>query len=207
MPSPAYKIVADFEEAIAEYAGSKYAVAVESCSAAIFLSLLYRHVKDQVITIPRFTYPSVPCAILNAGAKAVEFSDRDWSGVYELEPVGIIDGALRFQRGMYKGGLHCLSFHSKKLLPIGRGGMILTDDEKAVRFLKMARFDGRQEVDLDQDPLEMIGWNMYMTPEQAARGMMLFDHIKTKEIRDLDSHAQGYPDLKLARVYDIKSPV
>lgn len=38
-----YKIVSDFEQAIAEYAGSKYAVAVESCTAAIFLSLMYVH--------------------------------------------------------------------------------------------------------------------------------------------------------------------
>lgn len=198
----AYDVVRQFEEAIAKYAGSKYAVAVESGTAAIFLSLLYRRVRGEVITIPRFTYPSVACSILNAGAKAVEFSDRDWSGVYELEPVGIIDGALRFSRGMYKGGLHCLSFHSKKLLPIGRGGMVLTDDEKAVEFLKMARFDGRKEgVPLNEDPLEMIGWNMYMTPEQAARGLVLFDHIKDKEIQDLDSHAQNYPDLKKSLVY------
>lgn len=198
----AYNIVADFEAKIAEYAGSKYAVAVESCTAALFLSLLYKGIRNEFITIPRFTYPGVACSILNAGAKGVKFSDRNWSGVYELEPVGVIDGALRFKRGMYNGGLHCLSFHAKKLLPIGRGGMILTDDEKAVEFLKMARFDGRKEgVQLDEDPLEMIGWNMYMTPEQAARGLTIFDMIKDRDLRDLDSEAQNYPDLKKSLVY------
>jgi len=200
MPSPAYKVVADFEEMIAEWAGSKYAVAVESCTAAIFLSLLYRRVRDETITIPKFTYPSVANAIIHAGGN-VAFSDRDWKGVYELDPVGIIDGALRFQKGMYKGGLHCLSFHSKKLLPIGRGGMILTDDLYAYKWLKKMRFDGREEgVPLDEDELEYVGWNMYMTPEQAARGMMLFELVKNKDIEDLDSSKQNYPDLSKTRL-------
>jgi dTDP-4-amino-4,6-dideoxygalactose transaminase len=198
--SNAYDVVRQFESEIAEFAGSKYAVSVESCTAALFLSLLYRRIQGETITIPKFTYPSVANSIIHAGGQ-VAFSDRDWSGVYELEPVGVIDGALRFSRGMYKGGLHCLSFHSKKLLPIGRGGMILTDDEYAYKWLKKMRFDGREEgVPIAEDELEYVGWNMYMTPEQAARGLVLFDHIKDKEIEDLDSHAQGYPDLSKTRL-------
>lgn len=198
--SNAYDVVRQFESEIAEFAGSKYAVSVESCTAALFLSLLYRRVKGEVITIPKFTYPSVANSIIHAGAE-VKFSDRDWSGVYELEPVGVIDGALRFSRGMYKGGLHCLSFHSKKLLPIGRGGMILTDDPHAYRWLKKMRFDGREEgVPLNEDELEFVGWNMYMTPEQAARGLALFDHLKNEDIPDLDSHLQNYPDLSKTRL-------
>ena len=201
MPSPAYSVVADFEKMIAEWAGSKYAVAVESCTSALFLSLLYRRIKGETITIPKFTYPSVANSIIHAGGN-VAFSDRDWSGVYELEPVGVIDGALRFSKGMYKGGLHCLSFHYKKLLPIGRGGMILTDDEFAYKWLKKMRFDGRAEgVPILEDDLEYVGWNMYMTPEQAARGMMLFELVKNKDIKDLDSKEQGYPDLSQLKAY------
>lgn len=201
MPSPAYSVVADFEKMIAEWSGSKYAVAVESCTAALFLSLLYRRIKGETITIPKYTYPSVANSIIHAGG-FVKFSDRDWSGVYELEPVGIIDGALRFKKGMYKGGLHCLSFHSKKLLPIGRGGMILTDDEFAYKWLKKMRFDGRAEdVPISEDDLEYVGWNMYMMPEQAARGMMLFELLKNSDIPDLDSKAQNYPDLSKLKAY------
>lgn len=200
MPSPAYSVVADFEKMIAEWSGSKYAVAVESCTSAIFLSLLYRRIQGETITIPKFTYPSVANMIIHAGG-SVAFSDRDWKGVYELDPVGVIDGALRFRKGMYKGGLHCLSFHSKKLLPIGRGGMILTDDEYAYKWLKKMRFDGRQEgVPLNEDELELVGWNMYMTPEQAARGMMLFELIKNTDVQDLDSSKQNYPDLSKSRL-------
>ena len=115
-----YTIVNDFEERIAEWSGAKYGVAVESGTAAIFLSLMY--VKPKDVTIPKHTYPSVPCSIIHAGGK-VQWSDEQWSGVYELKPYRIIDGALRFKKGMYKGGLHCLSFHIKKHLPIGRANV------------------------------------------------------------------------------------
>ena len=187
-----YDIVKSFEESIAEWAGSKYAVAVESGTAALFLSCLYQKVKE--VTIPKFTYPSVPASIINAGGR-VKFSDIKWSGVYELEPYHITDGALRFQKEMYEGGLHCLSFHIKKHLPIGRGGMILTDDWEAYKWLKLMRFDGREELPLEDSTISVVGWNMYMTPEQAARGLQLFELVKNRKNEDLDSEKQGYPDL------------
>lgn len=200
MAAPAYKVVQEFEETIAKWSGSKYAVAVESCTAALFLSLLYVDVKGKTLTIPKFTYPSVACSIINAGGK-VGFSDKGWKGLYQLGDSGVWDSALRFKRGMYKGGLHCLSFHAKKLLPIGRGGMILTDDYNAYKWLKKARYDGRDEVPLADDPLDMVGYNMYLTPEQAARGLMLFDLLKDSDTKDLDSTKQNYPDLSLVKAY------
>jgi dTDP-4-amino-4,6-dideoxygalactose transaminase len=187
-----YKVVTDFENRIAEFAGSKYAVAVESCSAALFLSCLYKRVGE--VRIPKRTYPSVPCSIIHAGGK-VKFGNEAWYGTYELAPYGIVDGALRFRRRMYRGGLHCLSFHIKKLLPIGRGGMVLTDDHDADRWLRLARFDGREPVPLAQDNFTMLGWNMYMTPDQAARGIQLFELTKDRELPDLRVEDQGYPDL------------
>lgn len=193
-----YKIVDEFEKVIAEWAGSKYAVAVESGSAALFLCCEYKKVKE--VEIPKFTYPSVPCSIIHAGG-TVKFTDEKWSGVYELKPYGIIDGALRFQQGMYKGGLHCLSFHMKKHLPIGRGGMILTDSEEEYKYFKKARFDGRDELPLQDDELDQLGWNMYMTPPDAARGLMLFSTIRFKNLDDLPMELQGYPDLSKYEIY------
>ena len=68
----------------------------------------------------------------------------------------------------------CLSFHFKKLLKIGKGGMILTDDLCAVKHIKRMRYEGRSEgISYHQDVIKEEGWNMYMTPEQAARGLML----------------------------------
>lgn len=199
MATKAYDVVKTFEAEIAAYAGSRFAVAVESGTAAIFLSLVYSKVKE--VLLPKLTYPSVPCSVIHAGGK-VRFWDYKWEGIYRLHPYEIWDGALRFQRGMYKGGLHCLSFHSKKLLPIGRGGMILTDDIEAYRWLKRARFDGREESPLSQDSITMVGWNMYMQPEQAARGLQLFDMVKSKDLEDLKVESQGYVDLSKLNIYE-----
>lgn len=194
-----YKVVEDFEKRIAEFAGAPYAVAVESGTAALFLSCVYAKVKD--VFIPKHTYPGVPCSIIHAGGR-VHFTDQDWQGSYELAPYKIIDSALQFKRGMYKPGtLHCLSFHIKKLLPIGRGGMILTDDPKAAEWFRLARFDGRHPVPLQQDNFTMLGWNMYMTPDQAARGIQLFDLTKNKDLPDLRVEDQGYPDLSKYEIY------
>lgn len=197
-----YDVVKEFEKTIAEYCGSKYAVAVESGTAAIFLSLKYKKVLLSPVSIPRYTYPSVPASILHAYGK-VYFNDVEWHGEYELWPWAIWDSALRFKKNMYHGGLQCLSFHVKKHLPIGRGGMILTDDKEAYEWLKLARFDGRHEEPLEdmQEPT-VLGWNMYMTPEQAIRGLMLFQTIKNKDLPDMDSTKQGYPDLSKFKIYE-----
>lgn len=199
-----YNAVIEFEERIAKWAGSKYAVAVESGTAAIFLSLMWRKQIQSFlpeITIPKFTYPSVPCSIIHACGR-IKWSDENWQGEYELAPLRIWDSALRFKKGMYHGGFQCLSFHIKKHLPIGRGGMILTDDEKASKWLKKARFDGREPIPLLEDNFTQLGFNMYMTPSDAARGIQLFEVIRNKELPDLKVEEQGYPDLSKFDVYN-----
>ena len=199
-----YDVVDEFEKTIAEYAGAKYGVAVDSCCNALLLSCQYYRLtyggSPLTLSIPKFTYPGVACAIINSGNK-VEFDDRRWKGIYNLGNRKIWDGALRSRRGMYHGGLHCLSFHIKKHLPIGRGGMILCGDKWQYEWLKKARFDGRAQVPLNKDKIQFVGWNCYMTPGQAARGLMLFETIKDKDLPDIDAKTQGYPDLSLIKAY------
>jgi dTDP-4-amino-4,6-dideoxygalactose transaminase len=207
-----YASTQQFEEVIADFCGSKYAVAVESCTSALFLSLMWtRHengeivkmMQDRYITLPAKTYPGVACSVIHAGFK-VKFTHNEWSGEYPLFPLNIWDAALRFRRGMYHGGLQCISFHSKKILNIGRGGAILTDDENAVKWLRKARFDGRSPVPLLEDDFTMLGWNCYLTPEQGARGMQLFQSLISRwpdGPEDLDVSEQGYPNLDLYPIY------
>ena len=190
-----YQSVRDFEATVSKWAGAKYGVAVESCCAAIFLSLKW--LQPGYAEIPKFTYPGVAMAIKNCRVE-LRFRNENWKGIYNIRMFrdSIIDSALRFRKGMYiKNTLYCLSFHYKKHLPIGRGGMILTDDKKAVEWLKMARFDGRKEMPLYKDNATICGWNMYLTPEQASRGLVLFDTIKDKNLPDLKVKNQRYPDL------------
>ena len=167
-----------FERKLAEYAGSKYAVAVDNCTDAMFLCLKYLGAEDE-ITIPKRTYVSVPCTVIHTGCK-VKFEDIEWSGAYQLNPYPVWDGATRMQRGMYvKDSYYCLSFHRRKHIPIGKGGMILTDDKDAYNWFKVVRYEGRHMDKLYKDDyFDMIGWNMYMPPEQAAEGLELFKGIK-----------------------------
>ena len=175
-----YSIVSDFEESVASFAGYKHAVAVESCTAALFLCLQYRKGSfDGDVVIPKYTYPGVAASIVNSGYK-ITFADFEWQhiGWYRLCPLDIIDSAKYIAKDMHgamAGNSACLSFHAKKVLPVGRGGMVLTDSKEEYEWLKLARFDGRHECPLEKDTIEMPGWNMYMTPEQAARGLLLFN--------------------------------
>lgn len=199
------EIINTFEEKIAMYAGSKYAVSVDSATNAIFLSLLYLKEcgilkKDESITIPSHTFLSVPMSIIHAGLK-VKFEDVEWIGAYQLKPTKIIDSAVRFKKDMYiKDSLYILSFQYRKSIPIGRGGMILTDSEDAMKWLKMARFNGKHDgVSKFDDKFEICGWDMYMTPEQAARGLALLNPMK-----QLDGDIGGskdYPDLSKQEVF------
>lgn len=189
-----FEIVKWFEEAIAEYTGAPYAIACDSCTDAIFLCCKYLNIKNKTVTIPSKTYLSVPQSIIQAGGN-LDFENIDWKGVYQLKPFPIYDSAKRLTSNMYiKNSYMCLSFHHKKPLKIGKGGMILTDDEEAVRKIKSLRYEGRTEnVPYHVDEVNDSGWNMYMTPEQAARGLVLLsdypkhaeDQIEIPPYRDL----------------------
>jgi dTDP-4-amino-4,6-dideoxygalactose transaminase len=190
-------IVGIFERKLALFAGSRFAVLTDSCSNALFLSLKLRKVSGEVV-IPAHTYVSVAMQIHHAGGTP-RFTDFKWSGLYELGSTGVWDSAARFTKGMFVGGraLQCLSFQIKKRLPIGRGGAILTDSEEDYKALKLMSYDGR---DLDSpytDPghVSTLGWHYYMTPEDAARGIILMDKLPETNADTMDwTH---YPDLRV----------
>jgi len=188
-----YTIVNLFEKEVADYTGAPYAVAVNSCTSALFLSLKYRTRKDYIVSIPKYTYKSVADAIVSSGCK-IHWLDKVWTGVYELEPFNIWDAAKRFTSGMYSGGDMCLSFHGRKILNIGEGGMILTDNKKADMWYRLARFNGRHEVNYYDDTFAMIGWKMNMAPEQAARGLTLMNFIKRNNPDQIEAYTNlsGY---------------
>jgi dTDP-4-amino-4,6-dideoxygalactose transaminase len=131
-----------------------------------------------------------------------EFDDREWDGIYQLEPLNIWDGAGRYQKDMFVGGdnFQILSFQAKKRLPIGRGGMILTNDETAYKWLKKICYDGRDlnKSQMDDDITEM-GYHMYMTPEDAARGILIMD--KLPEYTDDSYSWKSYKDLTKNSVF------
>lgn len=188
-----FSVVSQFEQRVASFAGAKNGIATMTGTWAIFLACACLKVKE--VTLPARTFISVPICVLHAGG-TVRFEDAKWSGIYQLWPYPIWDGALRWHRGMYRGGLHCLSFHARKSLPIGEGGMILTDDDEAAGWLRAARYSGRRGPDFRVEDIEFPGWQAYMTPEKAARGLHLMDYTS-----DQPDQVIEYPDLRQVALF------
>ena len=192
-----FKIVQMFEEELAEYTGAPYVVAIDSCTNALFLACLYN--KVQTVIIPAKTYLSVPQSIINAGGipefdKKEEANNWYTRGYYMLKPYPIYDSAKLLTSDMYlPGSFMCLSFHIKKSLPIGKGGAILTDNLDAVKWFKKARYEGRSEKVYHEDNITSIGWNMYMTPQEAAHGLALMQNYPL-HCRPVEEN-NGYRDL------------
>ena len=207
MGKSVYQVTENFEERIADYTGSKYSITVDNASNALFLALMYENVKGREITIPSRTYPSVPCEIIHAGAK-VKFEptkDDFLKGAYQLKPTNIWDSALLFTADMYKPGTHmCCSFTGPyKTFKLSKGGAILTDNLDAYLWFKRARYSGRRECSYHDDNFDMLGWNCYMMPELAARGLLLIDQFWTPEGTKIKNKPQSlpYPDLSKFEIY------
>jgi dTDP-4-amino-4,6-dideoxygalactose transaminase len=212
MANGIYKITEEFEKALGEYTGAPYVVTLDNQSNGIFLSLYYeKNVKGlnvESISIPSRTYPSVPCEIIHAGFKVnfKKLEGKTLKGAYQLEPSKVWDSALRFTGDMYKPGTHmCISFTGPyKHFKLSKGGAILTDDYEAYLWFKRARYSGRRECSYHDDHFDMLGWNFYMMPELAARGLLLMNQFYNidgtkKHNKDLEL---PYPDLSKFNIYN-----
>jgi len=196
-----FDVVDMFEKEVSNFAGCDYAVAIDNCTNGLFLSLKFINYKG-TITIPCRNYCSVPMSIIRAGCK-LKFEDTEWSGVYQLKPTNIYDGATRWTEGMYEAGdgYQVISFQIKKRIPIGKGGMILTNDKSAYEWFKMMRYEGRNtDIPYDEDVFRGIGYNMYMTPEDAARGLIIMN--QTPKVNEDTGSSNSYTDLRTQRIFD-----
>jgi dTDP-4-amino-4,6-dideoxygalactose transaminase len=212
MANGIYKITEDFEKSLSDYTGAPYVVTVDNQSNALFLSLYYeKNIKNSIntdtITIPSRTYPSVPCEIIHAGLK-VDFEPvegKTITGAYNLVGSNVWDSALRFTANMYLPNTHmCVSFTGPyKHFKLSKGGAILTDSLEAHHWFKRARYSGRRECSYHDDNLDMLGWNFYMMPELATRGLLLMNQFynidgSKKHQEDLEL---PYPDLSKFKIY------
>ena len=195
-----YQVVEDFEQAIAEYAGSKYATVVNSCTNALLLCCDY--FKVQEVAIPHKTYVSVPQVIIRAGG-TVKFDKRNWQrrGIYQLKPYPIWDSARLCTSGMHqKDQFECISLHWGKTFNLGQGGVILHDSQEAQKWFKKARFDGRTPGKAPkEDEVSFIGWHCYMSPRDAADALTRL-HFLPKHNKPLPIE-KGYADLSTFKVF------
>lgn len=214
--------VSAFEQAVADYVGSKYGVAVSSCTAALHLSLLALDVgPGDIVLVTAYSWIATANVIEMCGAKPVFVDIRpdtfnmdpnclaetlgqlmtntetatrlkailpvhafgqmaDMDAILEIAnryhlPV-IEDAACALgatlnglQAGTW-GVMGCFSFHPRKAITTGEGGIIATNDPKLVRRLRALRNHG-QNPEVSSPDFIMPGLNYRMTEFQAALGL------------------------------------
>lgn len=197
-----HDITGIFEQELCEYTSAPYCCVVDSCSNALWLSMMYENVKGKKVFIPKHTYVSLPNEIILAGGK-VEFYDNApmLTGKYQLAPFPIYDSALSFQGDMYndlKGNHVCLSFTGAyKHLKLGKGGAILTDNKEAWEFFKKARNSGRDNCSYHVDNFSMISRKCYLHPTVSTLGIQLLQQFYNLDgsKKKLEDVSLPYPDL------------
>lgn len=200
MSSP-HQVTRDFEAALCEYTGARYAVTTTSCTQAILMALVWDKLEhgDHAISLPKRTYIGVAGSVLNAG-RELQFHDETWAGGYWLRGSIVWDYARRFTSGMYcRGEMQCVSFHSSKILGDSQGGAILLDDPEAAAWLRRARFDGRTEgMNPLIDQVQYPNWHAYLSPDVAAR---LLWKLSTLPATNADLPLSDYPDLSQQKAF------
>ena len=175
-----FKVVSDFENEVAHWFGAPYGVAVDCCTHGIELCLRFKDAS--YVEVPKRTYLSVPFLADKLGIE-LKWRDEIWVDYYKLGGTNIYDAAVLWKEDSYiPGSFMCLSFQFQKHLSLGRGGMILTDNQEAAIELKKMSYDGRHPfTPWREQNITTKGYHYYMAPETAANGLKkLPEAIKTK---------------------------
>jgi dTDP-4-amino-4,6-dideoxygalactose transaminase len=186
-----FNTITEFENKIADFFGSPYAVAVDCCTHGVELCL--RYTKSDHISVPKNTYLSIPFLAEKLNINR-EWRYEDWVDYYYVTDK-IIDAAVLWKPNSYIPGTYMnISFQFRKHLALGRGGVILTDNKKAAEILKKMSYDGRDPNVLWRDQnIDMIGYHYYMTPEIAQLGL---DKLpKAIETKPVQWTIKDWPDL------------
>jgi perosamine synthetase len=214
--------VAEFEQRVADYCGTRHAVACSSCTAALHMALLTLGVGpgDEVI-LPALTFIATANAVVHCGATPV-LADVDprtgnldpdaaeaaitprtkallvvhqvglpahldaFSDIGRRHGLAIVEDAACALGARYRGrpigghsSLVCFSFHPRKVITTGEGGLVLTGDDEYARRLRLLRQHGMSVPDtMRHNTSELIierylclGYNYRMSDLHAAVGL------------------------------------
>ena len=198
-------VVNEFENKIADFFGSPYAVAVDCCTHGIELCLRFSNVK--LINVPYRTYISIPFLADKLNIRRV-WKNENWEDYYYLTDNTsrwkIIDAAVLWKENSYIAGTYmCVSFQFQKHLSLGRGGMILTDNKDAAESLKKMSYDGRKpNSPWRTQNIDTVGYHYYMTPETASLGLSKLDDAKNKMPKSWSW--KDYPNLSTMPIFHDK---
>ena len=193
-----FNIVKEFEEKIADFYGATWGIAVDACTHGIELCL--RYVGANEIVVPKRTYLSVPM-LANKMNLELKWKDEDWRDYYEIGNTGVYDAAVLWRENSYiPKSFMCISFQFQKHLSLGRGGMILTDNQDVAVELKKMSYDGRlPDIPWREQNILSKGYHYYMAPETAMLGLKkLPEAIKTKPRQWV---INDWPDLTQMEVF------
>lgn len=177
--TPTFEIIEKFESEVAKFYGAPFAVAFDSCTHGIEVVLRYLGIEK--IQVPKRTYLSIPF-LANKLNIELEWKDEAWQDYYYLAN-NVIDAAVLWKKDSYIPGTFMgISFQYQKHLSLGRGGIILLDNETVKLELKKMSYDGRLPLTPWRDQnIDTVGYHYYMTPETAKFGLTkLEDAIKTE---------------------------
>ncbi len=194
--------IKDFEEKIAEFFGSPYAVAVDCCTHGVELSIRYQmnngiHLPQ--ISCPKRTYISIPFLANKIGLDLV-WRDEDWVDMYYVFPK-VIDAAVLWKKNSYiPNTFMCVSFQFRKHLSLGRGGVILCDNEDDYLNLKKMTYDGRlPDVPWREQNISTMGYHYYMTPETAELGLQKLEKAINTEPHQWT--VNDWPDVSEMKIF------
>lgn len=164
-----FNVVTEFENKVAEFFGAPYAVAVDSCTHGVELAL--RYTKATSIVSPHRTYLSIPFLAEKLGIERI-WQDIEWTDYYYVTP-NVVDAAVLWKPGSYvKNTFMGISFQFQKHLSLGRGGILLMDNEEAAIQIKKMSYDGRlPNIPWRDQDIDTLGYHYYMTPEIAQLGL------------------------------------
>ncbi len=225
--------VARFEQMMAEFTGSRFAVATTSGTTALQLALCAAGIGsgDEVL-LPSFTFIATANAVEYTGARPV-FVDIDLD-TFTMDP-SLLEQALARRRSTrcvvpvslfglcadmnaintmagkhnltviedaacglsaFRDGHHagtealagCFSFHPRKAVTTGEGGMVITDNAQLADKIRKMRNHGASQIDLERHLNEggsllpnydMLGYNYRMTDIQGALGVVQMGKVRT----------------------------
>jgi dTDP-4-amino-4,6-dideoxygalactose transaminase len=217
-----------FENLIAKYTNSKFAVATTSGTTALHTAFYCMGIKGKKILISDFTFPATALAVQMAGGIPVLIDvEKETMNVSKsivedslekqiefLCPVSLFGNPLEQKfYSLRKQGLKiiedaatnlgtkinnkpigslanvtCFSFHPRKIITTGEGGMITTNNSKLFKKLKKFKFFGKTQ------NFTSFGTNYKMSDILAAIGISQFKKIE-KLIKIRQSKAKIYDEL------------
>lgn len=222
--------VEKFENNLSEFVGTNYAVALNSGTDAIYLSLKALDWELARVGVPSHTFKATMGAVVNFGAEPVIY-DMDYSldnGIYHailvhiageiskpkwklgkpwiIEDACQVLGALKNPTSL----IQCWSFYPAKILgAYGDAGAVTTNDKKYADYIREARnhFKGTNED---------FGINSRMDNLQAAILNVKFKYLpefleRRKEIAEMYRNLKGvglpnYTDGRVWQDYIVRTP-